>query len=786
MSDKDITDILPSRKILRNVRNGISTITPAFIRKNLTGKLLTILLLGTLVSGLSVFVLYGQIDDGLTKQVDSQVESDTTLYAELYDDWLQEHWSTMSTKSSDGGLLTSDRQELNSWLDELTRDLSEEVDSTYVVDKESGEIIGSSVRRNYGINLYEHGLSKEAVRSGIFISEPIMLPNKDEKITFLGYEGLRNKFVIAGVPTNTTLVPSQTFNGSTTVLRTVDGQRILGPSSDGSQEAVADFEPDTSITQMTHGGGKIRGTRTLSHSATGGFSQQEYIPEQTLGTVVVHSVPEDKALALGEDISNDILLAFGLTFVLLIGTALVSMRSVTTAIDDLSGRTQQISEGDFDVDVSSGRDDEIGVLYRSVGAMRDALSERIEEAQAAIEETETAREDAEQAQNEAEQARREAEAVSKQLEKQAEEYSDVLAEFADGNLTVRMDTETDNAALARIATSFNEMAGDLEETIVHIREFAADVSESSDQISASAGEIKQTSDDVSRSMQETAEDADRQDEDIQRASQRVIDQSASIEEVAASTDEATTQSQRAAKLSADGQEYADNTTSEMATIEQRTEEMVREVENLDDEVGAIGDIVELIEEIAEQTNMLALNASIEAARAGEAGEGFAVVANEIKSLSEETQAATDEIEQLVTHAQDSTEDVVTDIQGMRESVETGTETVEQTVDVFEEIATAVEEVDRTIQSISGAVDNQADAAEEIEALVQDIGDVSEATTANATDVAAAVEEQTSAVSEVNSQIQGLSDRAATLQEITDEFVVESEDRQADDLSPTER
>lgn len=768
------------REQVTAARTRIAELLPSFVRQNLTVKLLLMLFVGVLVSGVAVFFLYGSIDAGLNEQVTQQVESDTSLQAQWYNDWLQNQWSTLNSQSASSEMLSDSPDEINPWLVGTLTDMDEEVTALHVVDAETGEIIGSSQTRNVGESIYDAGVSNERTDTRMFITRPTSIAG-DEQMTFIGVQGPSNRLLVAGVPSNTSVVSTQAFEGTETTLRTLDGQRLLGPSGDETLDFVADRDTDVGTTQVARQDTVVAGSQTLSHSLLSGVSEDEYSEEDSIGTVVVTSVPQSEAFALQQKISSDILFAFGISFVLLIGTAIIAMRSVTGTIDDISGRAQEISEGDFDVEIQTIREDELGSLYHSVDGMRNSLQERLEEAnrregelESAKEEAEQAKEGAKSAQKEAEAARQQAEMFSQRLEERAEEYSEQLAAFADGDLTVRLDTDTQSDALGQIAHSFNDMADTLEETIRHIREFAAEVDASSDEISASTQEVKQTSDDVSRSMQEIADDADRQNEAIHQASDRVTEQSASIEEVAASTQQAAAKSQQAAQLCAEGQEYADETTEEMNAIDRQTEEVVDEIDHLDDEVGAIGDIVELIEDIAEQVNMLALNASIEAARAGEAGSGFAVVADEIKQLAEETQDATDEIEQLVERTQSSTDDVVVDIQEMRNSVSTGIETVTQTVDTLERIVDEVEEADHSIQSITDVVDDQASMTSEIESLVSEVGEISEDTTANATDVAAAAEEQTSAVTEVTGRMEGLSEQATALQEMTDEFVIDGE------------
>jgi methyl-accepting chemotaxis protein len=240
----------------------------------------------------------------------------------------------------------------------------------------------------------------------------------------------------------------------------------------------------------------------------------------------------------------------------------------------------------------------------------------------------------------------------------------------------------------------------------------------------------------------------------------------------------TSTAETAVERSEMGQEYAAEATEEINAIEAQADDAVGQVKTLDEKMEEIGDIVDLITGIAEQTNMLALNASIEAARAGEAGEGFGVVANEIKGLAQEVSDATTEIEGQIATVQSTASETVDGIEVMRSRVERGSETIEDTIEMFDEIATAVDEAEAGIQEISDATEDQAASSEEVVAKVDEVSSVSDQTAAEASDVSAATEEQTASVSEVSTNVQQLSEIAATLDNNVSAFETRSGGRTA--------
>ena len=446
--------------------------------------------------------------------------------------------------------------------------------------------------------------------------------------------------------------------------------------------------------------------------------------------------------------------AFGVLFVGILGAVLG--RNTARSIDRLTAKAAQMEDGDLDVDFDTERIDNIGRLYQGFAEMRDALREQIDEAQQARQAAEAERERIQQ--------------MNETLEDAAAEYSAVMGSAADGDFTVRADADVDHDQMRQIGQDFNEMLAEIEATTEHVKGFARRVATASEEVTASSEEVRSASQQVTESIQEISDGADRQNDSLQAVSSEMAGLSTTTQQIAASSNQVADVAERTADTGAEGQQAAEAAIAGMNEIERESEAAVDAIEALENEVAQIDELIEFIRDVAEQTNMLALNANIEASRsAGGDSEGFGVVANEVKELSAETKEAAEDIENRLEEIQTQTERTAREVQLTSEEVAKHKDSVEAAVDALDDIADYAQETNTGVQEISAATEQQAAATQEVVAMVDEAATISEETTAEAENVAAAAEEQTTALTEVTTSASDLSEQAARLSEALDRF-----------------
>ena len=259
------------------------------------------------------------------------------------------------------------------------------------------------------------------------------------------------------------------------------------------------------------------------------------------------------------------------------------------------------------------------------------------------------------------------------------------------------------------------------------------IADSSNQLASASEELHAVTEDATRGLHQ-------QNTEIEQAATAVNEMTAAVEEVArnaVSTSEASRESNVTAQQ---GREQVRQTVDSISLLSDDVGTTAAEVEQLAERVREISKVLDVIRSIAEQTNLLALNAAIEAARAGEAGRGFAVVADEVRALAHRTQQSTQEIEQMIGGIQDGSERAVTSMQNSNGRARSTLEVAQAAGVALEQITQAIASINERNLVIASASEEQAQVAREVDRNLVNIRDLSMQTSAGADQTSAASQE----------------------------------------------
>ncbi|GEN83406.1 hypothetical protein SLU01_17180 [Sporosarcina luteola] len=346
-----------------------------------------------------------------------------------------------------------------------------------------------------------------------------------------------------------------------------------------------------------------------------------------------------------------------------------------------------------------------------------------------------------------------------------------VAVVADGDLTQDDITVKSKDEIKDLAMAFNRMKQNLQSLIGSISNNVIHVTASAEELSASTEEVARTSQEMNSNMDMisagartsavSARESSLAMEETALGVHRIAESTQLLNESAADTEELARDRGEAVKLASD----------QMAIIYESSNLTSELIKRLSEQTIEIEKMTNIITDITEQTNLLALNAAIEAARAGEHGKGFAVVADEVRKLAEQSKASANQIVTLTAGIQGDTKNVEQAVSDSLKNVEQGVKVIDEAGDAFNSIIEAVQSMSAQIEDISAATEEISASAEQVSASIQEIATSAGEASGQTGQSSAAVQEQLATIEEIDKVAHELSRQAMSLQETIQEFKV---------------
>ncbi|MBY0120933.1 methyl-accepting chemotaxis protein [Bacillus sp. S/N-304-OC-R1] len=335
-------------------------------------------------------------------------------------------------------------------------------------------------------------------------------------------------------------------------------------------------------------------------------------------------------------------------------------------------------------------------------------------------------------------------------------------EVASGNLNVETIDYDGNDEIAELGMAANSMKERLQAMIQEISAVSNFVTDKSGELNIAANEVKAASQQGASTMQELSSGAEEQAKSANELAKMMESYMVEVEKASQSGTVIQKASNEVLEMTKTGNSLMEESKKQMGMINEIMKTSVERVNGLDEQTQQITKLIQVIHDIANQTNLLALNAAIEAARAGEHGRGFAVVADEVRKLAEQVSLSVSDITTIVKGIQSESSNVVSSLQTGYTQVEKGTDQIQLTGETFEKIYHSVDLMSINVNEISLNLERVSVATSTMNQSIENIADVSEQS-------AAGIEQTSAVITQTNHSMEEISENAQYLSELAEQL-----------------
>lgn len=351
----------------------------------------------------------------------------------------------------------------------------------------------------------------------------------------------------------------------------------------------------------------------------------------------------------------------------------------------------------------------------------------------------------------------------RRMKKRLETLTQAMGQAGEGDFTTTIEG-LGKDEIGVLALSFNRMSQNLKDLVRQGMHSSGKVTTATDQLSTIAQRTAEESTRIVSSMNEVAKGAENQTQSTTENAKAVEEIAIGIQNIAEHAVDVSEEMGQAQQAALVGNSYVKQTVGQMDSIEravQHTELMIRQ---LDEKTQEITDMLGMIQNISQQTSLLALNASIEAARAGEEGKGFAVVASEVRKLADQTNKVSDTIGNLLGEIHTNTKSSIRAMVDVTEEVQLGLQLTNKTEESFNEIVESSTQIAEQMEQLAATAEQMSAGIEQISASVIMISEIAQATSTNSQQVVSATTNQQAVIEEINSA-------SSSLQEVSNELKI---------------